>query len=318
MRAMVVPAFGGPERLEERELPRPVAGPGELLVRVVAASPNPVDAKVRANGGWAGVTPPAVLGYDASGVVEEVGAGVTAFRPGDAVFYLTEIHGAHAGTFAEYHVVPARYAAPKPAALSHVEAAAVPLAGGTAWEAVVRRLALRAGETILVHGGAGGVGSFAVQIARAAGARVIATAGPDNQDTLRALGAEVAVDYRAADVNAAVREATGGRGVDAVFDTVGGELIAASLPVLRPFGRAAAILAPRGDLALLSRNNVTLYGVFVLPDAARLAEMTPLLERGAVRPLVDEVLPLARLADAHRRLHSGHGRGKVVLRVGEG
>jgi NADPH2:quinone reductase len=315
MRALVIPRFGGPEVFESRDVPEPAAGPGELLVRIHASGTNPVDAKLRANGTWAGLAPPVVLGYDASGVVEEVGAGVAGFARGDEVFYTPEIFGNRLGTYAELNAVPAAIVARKPGSLSHEEAAAMPLAAGTAWEAVVRRLALRPGETILVHGGAGGVGSFAVQIARACGARVIATAGPSNQETLRALGADVCVDYRASDpAEVALRE-TGGAGVDAVLSTVGGDTVPRSLPATRPFGRVATILGVAGDLTPLYTRNLALHGVFLTREGARLRELARLVDQGRLRPIVDAVLPLEQVGEAHRRLDSGHGRGKVVLRV---
>lgn len=315
MQAMVIPAFGGPDIFEERDVPKPEPGPGEVLVRVFASGTNPVDAKIRAAGSWAGVTPPAVLGADASGIIEAVGPGVATFAPGDEVYYTPEIFGNHAGTYAEYNVARADIVAPKPKNLSHEEAAAVPLAGGTAWEALVRRLDIRPGETVLIHGGAGGVGSFAVQIAKAAGAYVLATAGLDNQDFLRELGADVAVDYRVQDVAEVALAETAGRGVDAVFDTAGGDNIASSLRAARPFGRLATILTPEGDFSDLYVRNQTLQGVFLTRERARLEEMTPLFERGQMRPIVAETLPLEQVGKAHERLDSGHGRGKIVLRV---
>ncbi len=312
---MVLPRFGGPELFELRDVPAPVPGPGELLVRIAYSGTNPVDAKLRANGSWAGLAPPVVLGYDASGVVERVGPGVTGFAPGDEVYYTPEIHGNPLGTYAELNVVAAAIVARKPASLSHADAAALPLAAGTAYEAVVRRLALRPGETILVHGGAGGVGSFAVQLARACGARVIATAGPDHQETLRALGADVCVDYRAREpAEVALRE-TGGAGVDAVLSTVGGDTVARSLPATRPGGRIATILGFQGDLTPLYQRNLTLHGVFLTREGARLRELARLVEQGKLRPIVDAELPLEKVGEAHRRLDSGHGRGKIVLRV---
>ena len=316
MRAMVTPAFGGPDRFEPRDVETPAPGPGEVLVRVVASGTNPVDAKIRAGGRWAGINPPAILGYDVSGVVEEVGPGVTGFAAGDEVYYTPEIFGNQAGSYAEYNVARVDIVARKPANLSHVEAAAIPLAGGTAWEALVRRLRIRPGETLLIHGGAGGVGSFAVQFARTAGARVLATAGRVNQELLRELGADAAIDYTSEDAAAVALRETGGAGVDAVFDTVGGDLVGRSLPATRPFGRLASILPPEGDLAALYLRNLTLYGVFLTRERARLDEMRPLFERGQVRPIVDQVLPLGQVRRAHERLESGHGRGKVVLEVG--
>lgn len=316
MRAIVTSAFGGPEALVLTDIPRPSPGVGEVLVRVVASGTNPVDAKIRAAGSWAGIPLPAVLGYDVSGVVEELGAAVTDLAVGDEVYFTPEIFGNRHGSYAEYTVAPASIVARKPRNLSHEDAAAIPLAGGTAWEALIRRLAVRPGETVLIHGGAGGVGSFGVQIARLAGARVIATAGPDNQDTLRALGADVAVDYRSQDVTAAVLRETDGRGVDAVFDTTGGDRVAASLACTRPGGRLATVLAPQGDLSALYPKNQTLHGVFLTRERRRLDELRPLFEQGRLRPLVESVLPLEAVAEAHRRLDSGHGRGKMVLRVG--
>lgn len=249
MRAMVTPRFGALDLFEERDVSRPEAGPGEVLVRIVAAGTNPVDAKFRAGGDAMGFEAPIVLGSDVSGVVEEVGAGVTDLSPGDEVYYTPELFGPGSnGGYAEYHAARTQIVAKKPASISHEEAAAVPLAGGTAYEAIVRRLAVSVGETVLIHGGAGGVGSFAVQIARAAGARVLATAGPENLGTLEELGADVTIDYRSQDVAQTALDETGGEGVDAVLDAVGGETVIDSIPATRPFGRIATILGTQGDL----------------------------------------------------------------------
>jgi NADPH2:quinone reductase len=265
-----------------------------------------------------GLETPIILGLDVSGVVEEVGPGVTDLAPGDEVYYTPEVSGPRSNaSYAEYNVAPADIVAKKPASLSHEEAAAVPLAGGTAYEAIVRRLAMRVGETILIHGGAGGVGSFAVQIAKASGARVLASAGTHNQDTLRELGVDVPIDYTSEDVFEVALDDTAGAGVDAVFDTVGGDLIARSIQATRVFGRLASIISLQGDLTPGYRLNQTFNGVFLLRERARLDEMTRLIERRQMRPLVDEVLPLDQVAKTHERLESGHGRGKVVLRVAQ-
>ena len=315
MRAVVLERFGGPEVLELRDVPDPKPGPGEVLVRVVASGTNPVDGKLRQDASWAGLKPPLVLGYDASGVVEAVGPGAD-LAVGDEVFYTPEIFGNPHGTYAELNVVPARLAARKPVGLSHQEAAAIPLAAGTAWEAVIRRLALRAGETILVHGGAGGVGSFAVQFARAAGARVLATASADNQRALAELGADVTIDYKKeSPAEVALRE-TGGRGVDAVFDTAGVNVVP-SFAATRPFGRLATLRGFKGDATMAYVRNQTIHGVFLTRERKRLEEMTPLFERKLVRPIIDAVLPLADARKAHERLDTGHGRGKIVLAVGD-
>ncbi len=318
MRAMVLPKFGGPELFELREMDRPRPGPGEVVVRVIASGTNPVDAKLRANGTWAKLTPPVVLGYDAAGVVAEVGAGVSAFKPGDEVWYTPEVLGNPLGTYAEYNVTRASIVAKKPKGLSFVEAAAIPLAGGTAWEAVLRRLQVRPGETVLIHGAAGGVGSFAVQFAKAAGARVLATASPNNLGTLRELGADVAIDYRGQDVSEVALAETDGQGVDAAFDIEGDNRVARCLPALRPFGRVACILPPQGDLTLLYQKNIAVHGVFLTRERRRLDEMRPLFERGQARPLIDAVLPLEEVRKAHERLDSHHGRGKLVLQVADG
>jgi NADPH:quinone reductase len=315
---MVIPEFGSPDLFEARDVERPEPGPGEVLVRVIAAGTNPVDAKFRSSGDAMGLETPIILGLDVSGVVEEVGPGVTDLAPGDEVYYTPEVSGPRSNaSYAEYNVAPAGIVAKKPASLSHEEAAAVPLAGGTAYEAIVRRLAMRVGETILIHGGAGGVGSFAVQIAKASGARVLASAGTHNQDTLRELGVDVPIDYTSEDVFEVALDDTAGAGVDAVFDTVGGDLIARSIQATRVFGRLASIISLQGDLTPGYRLNQTFNGVFLLRERARLDEMTRLIERRQMRPLVDEVLPLDQVGKAHERLESGHGRGKVVLRVAQ-
>jgi NADPH2:quinone reductase len=316
MRAMVLPKFGGPELFELREVEKPKPGPGEILVRVVASGTNPVDAKLRADGRWAKLEPPVILGYDAAGVIQETGPGVEDLQPGDEVFYTPVLFWNQTGTYAEFNVVRASIVARKPRGLSFIEAAAVPLAGGTAWEAVIRRLAPRPGETVLIHGGAGGVGSFAVQFAKAAGARVLATASAKNLDFLREIGADVALDY-AKDVAGAVGRETDGQGVDAAFDIQGENRVSRSLPMVRSYGRIACVLPPEGDLGELTHKNIALHGVFLTRERKRLEEMTPLFERGEVKPIIDAILPLEDVAKAHQRLDSGHGRGKIVLKVSE-
>lgn len=315
MKAVVIRAFGGTDVFESRALPRPEPGPGEVLVRVVATSVNPVDYKIRRNGAWAGVKPPAVIGYDVSGVVEAVGPGVGDFRPGDEVYYTPEIFGGKPGSYAQYHVASAAIVARKPRNLTHEEAAAVPLAGGTAWDALVARAALRPGETVLIHGGAGGVGHFAVQIARAAGARVLATCSQANVEFVRRMGADVAIDYTREDFVEVVARETEGRGVDVVFDTVGGELLSRSIEVTRPGGRMVSIVSASGNLNAAHRKNLTLHFLFLLRARDKLDALRALIERGLVRPAVDQVLPLEQVARAHERLETGHGRGKIVLRV---
>jgi len=314
MKAMVISQFGKPDVFELKEVEKPKPGPGEVLVSVKASGTNPVDAKIRADGKWAQLDMPAILGYDVSGVVEETGPGVTDFKEGDEVYYTPQIFGNAKGSYAEYNVAPVSIIAHKPKNITHEEAAAVPLAGGTAWESVIRRLKIQPGETILIHGGAGGVGSFAVQMAIAAGARVIATAGPDNQETLMNLGADVALNYRQQDVIKETLNATDGKGVNAVFDTAGGNIID-SQEATRPFGRLATILGVEGQLSSFSFKNLSLYGVFLTREQKRLQEMSRVIEQGKVKPLIDKILPLEQVNIAHERLDTGHGRGKIVLKV---
>ena len=317
MQAMVITAFGGPEVFAAAELPRPRPGPGELLVRVLAASVNPVDYKIRQAGAWAQVRPPAVIGYDAAGVVEEVGPGVKDFAPGAKVFYTPRIIG-RAGTYAQYHVVDADIVVEKPEDLTFLEAASLPLAGGTAWDAVVRLAAVRPGETVLVHAGAGGVGSLAVQLARLAGARVLATARGSNADLVRALGADVVIDYRSEDpAKAALRE-TRGRGVEVAIDTVGGDTLARTIAAMRPYGRMVTVVSSTGDLSAALIRNLTVHFEFLERARSKMEALRTLAERGRLRPVIDSVLPLAAAADAHRRIEAGGMRGKLVLQVAEG
>src|SRR5919112_6762053 len=234
---MFTPQFGGPDLFEERDVEKPYPGAGEVLVRVIAAGTNPVDAKFRAAGDSIALEAPIVLGADVSGVIEEVGPGVTDLAPGDEVYYTPEVFGPGSnGAYAEYHAAKTDIVAKKPTSLSHEEAAAVPLAGGTAYEAIVRRLCLRVGETVLIHGGAGGGGSLALQIAKTAGARVLATASTENQDILEGLGADVALDYRRQDATEVALEDTGGGGGGAGFFAGGGRTNVDSIPATKSFG----------------------------------------------------------------------------------
>lgn len=315
MRVMVTPEFGPASLFEERDVERPEPEPNEVLVRVHASGTNPVDAKLR-SGDIPALEAPVVLGADASGVVEEIGAGVTDFAVGDEVYYTPELFGPRSnGTYAEYATAPVSLVASKPESLSHEEAAAIPLAGGTAYEAIVRRLAVRPGEVVVVQGGAGGVGSFAVQFAKAAGAFVIATAGTDNQKTLEDLGVDVAVDYSKEEIAEVVLAHTDGAGAEALFDTVGGDVFQAAPEYVRPFGRLATILGPEGDFTQLYLKNQTLYGTFLTRERTRLDEISRLVAQGKVKPLIGGVMPLAEVGRAHGVLDSGHGRGKLVLKV---
>lgn len=227
---------------------------------------------------------------------------------------MTDFLDSSHGTYAEYQVVDATLLAHKPRTLSHIEAAALPLAAGTAYETIIRRLALKEGEWVLMHGAAGGVGSFALQMAIAQGARVIAVARSHHHSLLQNLGAIACLDYTTQDV---LREgrAIAGQPFDAVADFVGGETLARSLGGISPFGRAASIAGIRGDVDQAVDLNLTLHGILVRPNQARLDLLRTLVDTGALRPIIDQVLPLAEAAQAHRRLESHHGQGKIILKV---
>ncbi|GAA3139242.1 NADP-dependent oxidoreductase [Planomonospora alba] len=316
MRAVSQDAFGGPEVLRTVEQPRPEPLPTEVLVRVVAAGVNPVDVKTREGGGMAGVLgePPFVLGWDVSGVVEETGFGVHTLAPGDEVYGMPHFPR-QAGAYAEYVTAPSRQFARKPRSLSHDEAAAVPLAALTAWQALVDAAGIRPGQRVLVHAAAGGVGHFAVQFARHLGAYVIGTARASKHEWLRGLGADEVIDYTSVRFEQAVKD------VDVVVDLVGDEHDATStrsLEVLSPGGLLLAV--PSGVSPDLLRRagerGLRASGFLVEPDGAALTRIAELIDGGHVRVEVEEVFPLEQAGAAHERLARGRARGKLVLRVG--
>lgn len=315
MKAMILREFGGPEKLELADMPVPKPAPGEVLVRVRAASVNPVDYKIRRSGQWANVPMPAIVGYDAAGIVESVGAGVTHLAPGDEVFYCARIFGRQ-GTMAEYHVEDAAIVAKKPKQLSFEEAASLPLAAMTAYDAVITFFGTKPGDTVLIQAGAGGVGSFAVQLAKAAGARVIATGRRENDQFIRDLGADEVIDYRTAKFEDEVNRLTDGKGVDAAYDTVGGDIVSRSIGCVRPYGKIATIVRIDGNINGMQIRNQTLYFGFMERTPAKIAALATLAARGQVKPVIDSTLPLERLADAHRKLEAGGMRGKIVITIG--
>ncbi|MFH8581198.1 NADP-dependent oxidoreductase [Streptomyces zaomyceticus] len=306
MRAVVVEQWGGPENLVEREMERPEPGLGEVLVRVHAAGVNPVDWKTRAGGALIEWGPVPAVGWDVSGTVEAVGPGVGIFRPGDEVFGMP-LFPRQAGGYAEYVVAPARHLAPKPASLTHVEAAALPLAALTAWQALVDTADVRPGERVLVHAAAGGVGHLAVQIAKARGAHVIGTASAGKHDLVRELGADEVIDYRETRFEDVVSD------VDVVLDGIGGETAERSLKVLRDGGRLITLPGP--DDVPAARDGVRAAWVLVEPDHLGLREIAALVEQGRLRPVVDLVVPLAEAAKAHAIGEQGRTTGKIVLSV---
>ena len=305
MKAVYIQKFGGPEVLQYGDLPDPSAGPGQIVVDTHAASVNGADWKVRA-GSYAQATFPLVLGRDFSGVVAALGAGVTDLRVGDEVFGVLE--AGRDGTYAEKIAIGAAIVAKKPGERSHVDAAALALIGLTASVAVEDTLKLKAGETILIQGGAGGVASFAIQLAKHIGARVITTASTANLAYVRGLGADVTIDYKTTDFRQVVSNC------DAVFDTVGGDVALHSFAVLKPGGRAAFIAsgaqAPKPD-----RSDVSSLRPAVGRDRPHLERIVELYRKGAVRPPPVKLYSLADVAQALRVSESRHLTGKLVLKV---
>jgi NADPH:quinone reductase-like Zn-dependent oxidoreductase len=327
MKAVVLEEFGSAPVL--RTVERPVAAPGQVVVRVEASGVNPLDVKIAAGtAAHARVQPPMVLGMDLAGVVTEVGEGVHGLQAGDEVYGLTGGVGSQPGSLAEYSAVDADLLARKPARLSMTEAAALPLASVTAWEGLVDRAGVRPGQQVLVLGGAGGVGHVAVQLARARGATVFATGTGESLPVIKALGAEP-IDYRARTVEDYVATLTGGEGFDVIFDTVGGAALDGAFAAVRTYtGHVVSILGwGTHSLAPLSFRGATYSGVFtllpILTGRGRahhgeiLRAVAALVEAGKITPVLDPVpYQLADVAEAHRAVADGTARGKVVVRIG--
>ncbi|MBB5116654.1 NADPH:quinone reductase [Streptomyces eurocidicus] len=301
---------GGPEVLRQVETDRPELRPGEVLVRVRAAGVNPVDWKTRERGSfYTGETTPFILGFDVSGTVEAVGDGVTVHAVGDEVYGMPRFPHP-AGAYAQYVTAPARHFAPRPRGLDHVQAAALPLAALTAWQALVDTAGVAEGQRVLIHAAAGGVGHLAVQIAKARGAYVIGTASAAKHDFLRGLGADELIDYRERDFAEAVSD------VDVVLEAIGGDYPARSLRTLRPGGTLVSLL-PLTEPVLAEARDRGLLAVrmMVEPDLAGLRGITELVESGRLRTEVAAVLPLAEAAKAHELGETGRTTGKIVLSV---
>ena len=307
MKAVLLLDHGGPEMLRYGEAPNPIAGPGEVVVDVHAASVNGADPKVRrGNGRYKLDHFPHILGRDFSGVVSAVGAGVTDFKIGDAAFGVTD-QGIE-GAYAEQIAVKAAIISKKPERLSHAEAAALELISLTALTAIEDTAQLKAGQTILVHGGAGGVAGFAIQLAKYLGAKVITTASAGNHAYVRSLGADQVIDYNAEDFSKI------GRVCDVVFDTVGGDVQARSYAVLKPGGKLVWI-APAPERFRPDRSDVQVLRPNVVRDRAHLERMLGLVDAGAVRPPTIARYKLSDAAEAHRISEARHLQGKLVLEV---
>lgn len=315
MRAVVIDGFGGPEKLREMEMPTPWPGPDEVLIRLAATSVNPVDWKIR-EGLLVTLFPhhfPLIPGWDAAGTIEALGERVQGFAPGDKVFAYCRKPEVQWGTYAEYVTMRADAVAPMPASLSFVEAACLPLVGLTAWQALFEAASLKAGQTILIHAGAGGVGGLAIQLAKHAGARVLTTASAANHDYVRGLGADHVIDYAREDFVQATR-AVAPEGVDVVFATVGGETLQQSYAALRHGGFMVSIVDAPVE-AVSAKRKVLQAFVFVSPNGGQLRRIARLIEAGRVRPPAIEELTLGDAAEAQIRSKAGHVRGKIALRI---
>jgi NADPH:quinone reductase-like Zn-dependent oxidoreductase len=332
MRAVICERYGGPEVLELADVDIPQLGPNGVLVRIHASSVNPVDWKLRRgslSGLW-NLRFPVIWGCDLSGVVEKVGSAVTLFKPGDEVYGCKhgKVAQTYRGTYAEYVVVPESTLARKPARLSYEEAAAIPLAGLTAWQALTEMGRLAAGQRVLVHAAAGGVGVFAVQVAKALGAHVAATASARNHDFLRQLGADEVIDYSRERIEDKLS------GYDIVLDGVGQSVWSSSFKVLKSGGRLFTLNPPvpekpSGKFRFLATAGTamgvaTVRAVFtgkkfglvsIKPRGGDLEKINSLIEAGKLHPVIEKVFPLEQIADAHRLSEGGHVRGKIVIEI---
>lgn len=333
MKAMVMPRPGAAEVLELREVDTPrIKRPTELLIKLMAAGVNPLDTKLRSRSTYYPDRMPAVLGCDGAGVVAAVGGGVSRYKVGDEVYFCNGGIGGEQGNYAEYTLIEERFTARKPASLSFIEAAAVPLALITAHESLFDRIDLQRGQRILVHAGGGGVGHLAVQLACNAGARVATTVGSDEKARfVTGLGAELAIRYRQQDFAAACREWTGGDGVDAAFDTVGGRVFTATFSAVRYYGHVVTLLEPDTGIGWKEarlRNLTVGYELMLTPMLYNLGERrehqanildgaAASFDNGSLRVHATQVFPLEEAAAAHREIERGSTMGKIVLAVSE-
>jgi NADPH:quinone reductase-like Zn-dependent oxidoreductase len=308
MKAIVIHEYGGPEVLKYEDVPRPEPKDDQILVRVVAAGMNPVDGMIRS--GMFETKPYRtslmILGGDIAGVVEQVGSKITKFKTGDAVFAYLSLE--NNGGYAQYALTNESEAAPKPKSLTYTEAAAVPIVALTAWQALIDAAKLSAGQTVLIHGGSGGVGTFAIQIAKARGAKVIATASSANQDLLKQLGADVPIDYTKTKFEDVAKN------VDVVLDSVGKDTLARSYGAVKKGGFIVTLVA-RIDQAELDKHGIQGASLSVEPNSNELAEIGKLIDEKKLSVIVSQTFPLSEARKAQEQVATGHTRGKIVLKV---
>ncbi|PSM49460.1 NADPH:quinone reductase [Chroococcidiopsis sp. CCALA 051] len=302
MKAIRMHAYGGVDVLKYEDAPLPQPAADEVLIRIYAAGINPVDWKIRE--GYVGKTfnLPHILGADVAGVVESVGDAVRRLKPGDEVYGYASLR--REGTYAEYIAARESEVTLKPKSIDFIQAAALPVAALTSWQAMFDTAHLEAGQKILIHAASGGVGSIAVQLAKAKGARVIGTTSTRNTEFIRKLGVDEVIDYQATPFEDVVRD------LDVVLDTIGGETRSRSLKVLKPDGILVSIVGSPPE-----STGVRVAITHVQPNAAQLDEITTFIDSGQVKPYVETVLPLSETAQAHQLSQSGRTRGKIVLRV---
>jgi NADPH:quinone reductase-like Zn-dependent oxidoreductase len=308
MKAVVASQPGGPEVLKYQDAPKPEPKDDEILIRVIAAGVNPVDSYVRQGkfGKRASGSGPLIIGYDIAGVVDKTGANAKKFKPGDAVYcYLSIMRG---GGYAEFAVAKESETALKPKNIDFVQAAAVPLAATTAWQALIDSAKIKKGQTVLIHGGSGGVGSFAIPIAKARGAKVIATASTAHQATLKQLGVDQAIDYTTTKFEDVVKD------VDVVLNCVRADALARSYGVVKKGGVIVSI-TDEPDQTECAKHSITCSRMGAHPDSTVLEELTKLIEAGKIKPIVSQTFSLAEANKAHQQIETRHTLGKVVLKV---
>jgi NADPH:quinone reductase-like Zn-dependent oxidoreductase len=310
MKAIAIHQYGGREVLKYEDIPRPEPKDNQLLIRVIAAGVNPVDGMIRS-----GIFDkegkrafPIILGGDVAGVVEKVGNKITQFKVGDPVFAYVSLD--NSGGYAQYATVTEHEAAPKPKSLTYVESAAVPIVAMTAWQALVDAAKLSSGQTVLIHGGSGGVGSFAIQIAKARGAKVIATASTANQDFLKQLGADVAIDYTKQKFEDVAKD------VDVVLDSIGKDTLARSYGVVKKGGIIVSLVA-RPNESELQKHGIRGVALDVEPNSEELAQITKLIDESKIKVVVSQTFPLSEAMKAQEQVASGHTRGKIVLKIAD-
>ena len=311
MKAVRIHTYGSPDVLSFEDAPRPELGEGEVLIRVHATSINPFDSAVRAGylAGYLNYHFPLILGTDVSGTIEEMGPGANHFAPGDSVYARGGV--IRDGAYAEYIVVPASDIAAKPASLDHIHSAALPHVTLTAWQALYEAAGLSEGQTVLIHGAAGGVGHIAVQLAKLRGARVIGTASDYNFEFLRQIGADEVIDYNKTRFEDVVHDA------DVVLDVVGGETQSRSWAVLKPGGILVSTVEPPSE-ETAAAHGVRQYFVASSPPIGEvLAKVAKLVDSGQIKPVVSTVLPLQEVQMGHQMIDTRHTRGKIVMQVAD-